>query len=309
MRNQKVIFFGTPYYSALVLDKLHKHLKKSDSKIVAVVTRPPKPVGREKIMTYSDVDKWAYGKKIKIIRDPASVIDVEADLGVIASYGKIITKNVIDHFPRGIINIHPSVLPLFRGASPVQSTIASGMEETGVTFFLLDEKMDHGPILSKFAEGINPDDTSQLLRDRLFDRATQALPGLIDAYLKGKITPKVQRHNLATYTKTIKRDDGFIDWKHLVATTEGKSLDENLPVRFIEDFEQIVTPESVYNLFRALQPWPGMWTKCKIRDTEKRLKITDAKLDEGKFVPISVQLEGKNKVLWSQFSSVYLKTT
>lgn len=322
MRNTKVVFFGTPYYSVYVLDKLSRYLKKSDSKIVAVVTRPPKPVGRDKFVTYSDVDKWAYDRKIKIIRDPASVVDIEADIGVIASYGKIITKNVIDHFSKGIINVHPSILPLFRGASPVQSAIATGIEETGVSFFMLDSEMDHGPILSKFEESILPDDTTQTLRDRLFERSAEVLPKLMEAYLAGKVTPKAQNHDLATFTTVIKKDDGFVPFENLLAATIGKDTKDKMKVRFIDEFEEEVTPANIYNLYRALNPWPGIWTFVKIggKKEEKRLKIVKTHLESiepdnqvtnkptNHLVIDEVQLEGKNPVSWKQFVEGYKLT-
>src|SRR5437879_3001617 len=110
----KIIFFGTPEYVIPVLESLHKHYK-----IVGVVTQPPKLVGRKQIRTFSHVDNWAHKHKIPVITSLSEVLP-EAKLGVVASYGKIIPKSVIDHFGSGILNIHPSLLPKYRGASPIQ---------------------------------------------------------------------------------------------------------------------------------------------------------------------------------------------
>lgn len=301
----KVIFFGTPYYSVYILDKLYRHLKTSGSTIEAVVTQPPKPSGRDKFLTYSAVDTWAYKKKIKIIRDPASVTSIPADVGVIASYGRLITQNVIDHFPKGIINVHPSILPLFRGASPVQATIATGLEETGVTFFLIDSEMDHGPTLSKFTEDVQPNDTTQTLRDRLFTRASESLPPMLDAYIAGKIKPKVQDEDLATYTKIIKKEDGYIPWKYLKLAINGKSSSDAMMIPFVDSFRTNYSPESIYCVIRALDPWPKTWTKLEIKGKQMRLLIHESKLVEGRIELITVQLEGKKEVPWKQLKEAY----
>jgi methionyl-tRNA formyltransferase len=129
-----------------------------DKGVIAVVTQPPKPAGRDKKIEYSAVDTWAYKKDIRILRD----LDMrssdtgknlpEADLGVVAAYGKIIPKEIISHFKFGILNIHPSLLPKYRGASPTQAAIAAGETTTGVTVIKMDENMDHGPVVSSLKE-------------------------------------------------------------------------------------------------------------------------------------------------------------
>jgi methionyl-tRNA formyltransferase len=138
----KIIFFGTPDYVLPVLEILNKY-----HEIVAVVTQSPKPVGREKTLTYSPVDAWAHKKKIQKQFDFISL--PEADLGVCAAFGMIIPKVVLNHFKFGILNVHPSLLPKYRGASPIQSAIVSLDQKTGVTIIKMDEKMDHGILFQK----------------------------------------------------------------------------------------------------------------------------------------------------------------
>src|SRR3972149_4127019 len=155
----KIVFFGTPEYVLPVLEELHKKIKrKIGSPIVGVVTQSPKPAGREKKITFSPVDAWAHKRKIPIYYKLSDLLGkrIVADLGVLAAYGEIIPEAVIKNFKYGIINLHPSLLPKFRGASPVQAAIVSGKPVTGVTVIKLDAKLDHGPIVSQFKEEILP---------------------------------------------------------------------------------------------------------------------------------------------------------
>ncbi|MDP3917933.1 MAG: methionyl-tRNA formyltransferase, partial [Candidatus Woesebacteria bacterium] len=140
----KIIFFGTPDYVIPILDKLHKY-----HEVVAVVTQSPKPVGRDKIITYSAVDAWAFKKHI--IRNFDYTNLPKANMGVCASFGMIIPQVILDKFKYGIINIHPSLLPEFRGSSPIQATIIAG-SDPAVSIIKMDEKMDHGPVLTQFKE-------------------------------------------------------------------------------------------------------------------------------------------------------------
>lgn len=265
----KIIFFGTPEYVVPIVDKLHKY-----HEIVAVVTQPPKPVGRDQAFTYSAIDTWAHKKKISKLFDFSDL--PKADLGVCASYGAIIPKEVIDSFKFGILNIHPSLLPMYRGASPIQAAIADGQTETGVTIIKMDEKMDHGPLVAKFKDEILPTDTFETLRIRLFEKTTQVLLDLLEPYTKGKINPKTQNDTMATYTKIITKADGFVD------------LNKD-------------DPKNIERKLRAYSSWPGIWTLIE----GKRLKILKAHLEDNQIIPEDVQLEGKKPVSWGQFIRAY----
>ena len=279
----KIVFFGTPDYVLPILTTIHKRFVTGPGKspIIAVVTQSPKPVGRKQILTYSPIDKWAHEHKIPIHYSASelAVDSVKADIGILASYGEIIRKDVIDLFPHGILVIHPSLLPKYRGASPIPAAIAAGETVTGVSIFKMDEKVDHGPIISQFKEDILPTDTTETLRARLFERSADVLTELIAPYMQGKITPKIQDDSEATFTKIVTRQDGFID------------LNEK-------------TGEEAERFIRAMQPWPGAWTLIHLSaaDTQvKRLKILNANIEEGKLALDEVQLEGKEKVSWKQF--------
>jgi methionyl-tRNA formyltransferase len=313
----KIVFFGTPEYVLPVLDALHKEIKTGNegSPIKAVITQAPKPAGRKQELKFSPVDTWAYKKGVVKFFSPDDIIknNIKADLGILASYGKIIPANVIGFFPHGILNIHPSLLPSWRGSSPVQATIISG-DQPGVSIIKIDEKLDHGPIISQFKEDILPEDTTESLRERLFRRSARVLVTLIPAYLAGKITARKQDDSKATYTREIKKPDGFIPFEHL-----GKALTGPHPVRniwkipFMKDYTTHYSPSSIHQFIRAMQPWPGAWTLLRLSATEgqaKRLKILKSHLEKSainhQLLAIdTVQLEGKNPVSWKQLKAGY----
>lgn len=272
-----IIFFGTPEYVLPILISLHKKFVTGPGKspIVAVVTQSPKPIGRKQLKTYSPVDKWAYEHKVPIYYDFNKPLP-EADLGVCAAFGSIIPKSVIVKFKFGILNIHPSLLPKYRGASPIQAVIVAGDTQTGVSITKMDEKVDHGPIVSQFKEDVSPDDTNETLRERLFARSAQVLIDLIPYYLSGKVKPKEQNHTEAILTKTVTKEDGFIN------------LTKDNPVK-------------IEKMMRAYTPWPGVWTLVN----KKRLKILKVHLENDKLILDEVQLEGKNPVSWKQFQEAY----
>jgi len=314
----RIVFFGTPDYVIPVLEMLHREFKSDDgsTSIVALVTQSPKESGRKKELSYSAVDTWGFkynerksdkGKKIPVFFDASDLTrkGIEADIGVLAAYGKILSPTIINHFPNGIINIHPSLLPDLRGASPLQAAIAAGMTTTGVSFMKMDELMDHGPIISSFKEEIAADDTLESLHTRVFERSAEVLTGLIPAYIAGKTNIKKQNHYKATFTKLIQRDHGFIDWKYIKLALSGKESDDPWNIPFVEDFVTAYSPESIHRYIRALTPWPGVWTivpdgapETKPHAHGQRLKIHSARLVERRLIPDRVQLEGKDETGW-----------
>jgi methionyl-tRNA formyltransferase len=304
----KIVFFGTPDYILPVIEGLHKKfVKNRKSPIVAVVTQKPKPVGRKQILAYSPVDAWAHTRKIPIYYSSYDLLEdnLEADMGVLAAYGEIIPKSVIGLFPNGILNIHPSLLPKYRGASPVQAALALGDEKTGVTIIKIDEKLDHGPILSQFSEEVLHSDTLGTLRERLFMRSSEVLVELIEPYLAGKVTPRAQNHDEATFTSQITREYGLIPTEFVEAALKGNTFKGELKIPFLKEAIIIPTPTNLYNFIRALDPWPGAWTRVLMGSNQKRLKILKAHLEEPKLILDEVQLEGKNPVAWKQFVEAF----
>ncbi len=303
----KIIFFGTSGYVIPAVAALYKTYNKGLNKgLIGVVTQNPRPVGRKKIIIRSAVDNWAYKHNIAVFYNFDNL--PEADLGILAAYGEIIPQKVIDSFKYGIINIHPSLLPEFRGASPIQAALVSGKKETGVSVIKLDNQLDHGPVVSQFTEEIWENDTTESLRKRLFERSSEFLIDLIPNYLNGKINLKEQNHKKATFTKIIKKEDGFIPAKYLVLALEGKSAKESWKINFINDFSLTADPFDLERFIRAMYPWPIAWTLLSQGDggqASKRLKIIKAHVEDKKLILGEVQLEGKNRVTWKQFKEGY----
>lgn len=275
----KIVFFGTPDYVIPILKALSKHYE-----IASVITQAPKPVGRKQLLQYSAVDTWAFKHKVAIFHSTGEFVKKgnSAELGILVAYGEKIPKNVIDSFPHGILNIHPSLLPFYRGASPVQAAIASGDNQTGVSIIKMDEELDHGSIVAQFKEEILADDTTATLRARLFSRSAEVLLELLPAYLAGKIKLREQDHAKATFSKSLKKEDGFLDLKKTK----------------LQEAERFI---------RAMDPWPIAWTLLRLDSSgqAKRMKILKSHIEEGKLVLDEVQLEGKNPVSWKQFKEAY----
>ncbi|EKE12157.1 MAG: Methionyl-tRNA formyltransferase [uncultured bacterium] len=284
----KIVFFGTPYYVLPILKEIHKKFVTGPgrSPIAAVVTQPPRPVGRKKVVMYSPIDKWAHEHGVPIYYSASELLESppDATLGILASYGEIIKKEVINLFPQGILVVHPSLLPKYRGASPVPAAIADGNELTGVSIIKMDEKMDHGPVITQFKEAIAIGDTAGVLRDRLFEKSADVLVEMLTPYTQGKIKLKPQDEKAATFTKIMKKEDGYIE------------IDKS-------------SPEYAERFIRAMDPWPGAWTYVCLtisgKQIKKRLKLLKSHIEEDKLVLDEVQLEGKESVTWKQFKEGY----
>ncbi|PJE68358.1 methionyl-tRNA formyltransferase [Candidatus Shapirobacteria bacterium CG10_big_fil_rev_8_21_14_0_10_38_8] len=276
----KVVFFGTPDFVIPILDSI---LQVTRLDLVSVVTNPDRPVGRKQILTPTPVKKWAVKHNIPVLTPEIvddnfkfQISNFKFDLGVLAAYGKILPSWLIDLFPQGILVIHPSLLPKYRGASPVQAAILNGDKETGVSIIKMDEKMDHGPIIHQFKIPINPDETTASLLEKSFNQTAKILPEIIKRsysfYPDRGLKSNKQDDKQATYTKLIKKEDGFIPWKTLEKAKKADGIE-------IERF------------IRAMTPWPGVWTINP--QTQKRLKILKARLENEKLIVDEVQWEGR----------------
>jgi methionyl-tRNA formyltransferase len=313
----KIVFFGTPDYVIPILDSLNKAYKSKagESPITAVVTQSPKPVGRKQLLEYSAVDSWAHKRNIPKYFNAADVIkeNIQADLGVIASYGALLPNELVNFFPHGILVVHPSLLPAFRWASPIPAAIITETNPTGVTIIKMDDKFDHGPIAAQFKEEVLPEDTCDSLRDRLFAKSADVLVGMLTAYTKSKIHLKPQDDSKATYARMLTKEDAFIPPEYLAAVLQGTTLkgDWEIPFITVNKSPYILHPTSynLYNFIRAMSPWPTAWTLLRLSPSEeaKRLKILKAHIESTLLILDEVQLEGKNPVSWKQFLEAYPK--
>jgi methionyl-tRNA formyltransferase len=241
---------GTPQFAVPSLE----HLVLNQFQVVAVYTQPDKPAGRGRSLQSPPVKKAALALKLPVLQ-PVSLkqAEVVAELAnfhpeviVVAAFGQILPQPVLDIPPYGCINIHPSLLPRFRGASPVAAAILSGDEFTGVSIMLMDAGLDTGPILARASVPISPQDTTGSLTDKLSLVAAQLLPEVLLRWVRGEITPQPQNDAEATYSAPITKEEGEIDW-HLPAV-------------------------EIWRRVRAFQPWPGCYTYWQ----GKRLEIIEA---------------------------------
>lgn len=272
MQKCKVVFFGTPDFAAPSLEAL---AQAPFCEIKAVVTQSDKPVGRHQSkMVPSSVKQACQRLKLPVFEELDNLKDIEADLGIVVAYGEILSQRLLDHFPLGIVNIHPSLLPKYRGSSPIQAAIINRDKETGVTLIKLDNKMDHGPIVAQETSPLPPL-TAGELHDHLAQISARMLIKYLPDYIAGKIKLKPQDDSKASYTKKLAKQDGRIDWKK--------------------------SPQQIEAHIRAMNPWPGAWTMWHpphLRAGGKRLIIWKMAAD-GTFQ--EVQLEGKKKMPFEEF--------
>ena len=248
----RVIFMGTPEFAISPLE----HLIRNQYQVVAVYTQPDKPAGRGRSLVSSPLKRAALAWKLPVVQ-PVSLkgdevvtqlAEFHPDVIVVAAFGQILPQSVLDISGCGCINIHPSLLPRFRGASPVAAAILAGDEFTGVSIMLMDRGLDTGPILARAQIPISVQDTTGSLTAKLSLIAAQLLLEVLPRWSRGELTPQPQSEAEATYSGSISKEEGEIDWC--------------LPA--VDTWRRV----------RAFQPWPGCYTGWQGR----QLKIIEAVL-------------------------------
>jgi methionyl-tRNA formyltransferase len=237
----KIVFFGTPSFSLPTLEALVR----SGDEVVAVVTQPDRERGRGRKVLPPPVKEVALRHGIEIFQPEtmkdfafqAALRNLEPDLFVVVAYGRILPKSVLAIPARGAVNVHASLLPRYRGASPIAWAILRGERETGVTTMLMDEGMDTGPILLQRKIPIEERETAETLHDKLASLGAELLIETLEKMKRGAITPLAQDTSQATYAPPLAKEDGEIDW-----TKEAREIDRKV---------------------RAFSPWPGAFTRWK----------------------------------------------
>ncbi|MEK7585437.1 MAG: methionyl-tRNA formyltransferase, partial [Patescibacteria group bacterium] len=264
----KFAFFGTDEFAVAVLRELTQQGVRPD----LIVTTPDAHQGRGLVLTPAPVKLWAeenkipYSQPVDLKAEGSKLQATSYQLFLLASYGKIIPAEILKIPEFGILNIHPSLLPKYRGATPIQSALLAGEAETGVTLMLMDEQVDHGPILG--AASCHLLALSFLeLRDKLAQLGAKLFLDKAPDYLAGKLRPEPQDESQATFTKKIKKEAGLI------------KLDDD--------------PELNYRKFLAYHPWPGIYY---FTPSGKRVKVTLATLEDGQFVIKRIIPEGKREM-------------
>ncbi|HEU5041293.1 MAG TPA: methionyl-tRNA formyltransferase [Gemmatimonadales bacterium] len=235
----RIVFFGTPEFAAVSL----RALLRERFTVAGVVTQPDRPQGRSRsTLVPPPVKTLALASGLPVLQPARPVGDLflaalrrlEADLGVVVAYGHILRPEVLAVPPRGMINVHASLLPRFRGAAPVQHAILAGDAETGVSIMAMEAGLDSGPVLHRVATPIAPDETGGSLTDRLAELGASALVEVLSLVAAGAARPQPQNHALATFAPKIDRALARIDWSN--------------------------DAPAIARQIRAFDPVPGAWT-------------------------------------------------
>lgn len=272
-----LIFLGTPDLAVPFLEAL---TNEPDFKVLAVVTQPDRPVGRKQILTPSPIKELALKKGLPVLQPETlkdetiqnKLANLEADIFIVVAYGLMIPNKILSLPKLGCLNVHPSLLPKYRGPSPIQSAIVNGDKETGISIMILDKGMDTGPILAQEKIVLSDDETQGSLIEKIKLLGPKLLIKTLHDYSAGKIKPVSQDNSQTVVCKMLSRDSGHIDWNRSA----------------IEINRQI----------RAYQPWPGCWTIWLRDDKEIRLKILKVKLSEIKTseIPGTVKIIENNLI-------------
>lgn len=255
----KVVYMGTPDFAVGALESIIE----AGHEVVLVVTQPDKPKGRGKEMQMTPVKQCALAHDIPVFQ-PVKIKEAEAvaylknfpaDVFVVAAFGQILSKEILDMPKFGCVNIHASLLPMYRGAAPIQAVILNKEKETGVTIMQMDEGLDTGDMLMKERIAIAPEETGESLHDKLSALGADMIVKALKAMEEGKLTPIPQGDGPTCYASMLRKDLGRIDWT--------KSADD------------------IEHLVRGLYPWPGTFTSLN----GKSLKISKVALGKGLETP------------------------
>jgi len=298
----KIAFFGSPHFAGKILENINGRFP-----VAFVISQNAKPAGRGKKLTPTPVFQKAIQLKIPCFtyNDLLNFKTFDFDIGIVVAFGKILPKQLLEKARFGFFNLHYSLLPKYRGASPVQFAILNGESETGATIIKLDEKMDHGPIYRRIKQTILPTATAGELVEILTDISIPPIMSLISYVKTENKLPELsaQKENEASYTKILTKNDGLVPFAAL------KKIINNAPVT-LEEFPPFIKEQlrsgnltmksgragqfnrlSLHNFIRALNPWPAAWT---VLPNGKRLKIYRSHLENENIFLDAVQLEGRN---------------
>ncbi|MFA5308157.1 MAG: methionyl-tRNA formyltransferase [Dehalococcoidales bacterium] len=251
----RIVFMGSPRFAVPSLEQLLD----SGREVAAVYTQPDRPAGRGRGMTASAVKEEAAGRGLKImqpesVRTPEALAELAAlkpDVIVVCAFGQILPQALLDIPPFQCLNVHFSLLPRHRGASPAAAAILAGDAFSGVTVQLVRKKLDTGPVLAAAAVPISPLDNTGTLADKLAIIGAHLLEEALTGWLRGEIAPRVQDEAGASYFGQVKKEEGEIDWKKPAA--------------------------EIWRRVRAYYPWPGCFTTWR----GKQLKINEAAVMPG----------------------------
>lgn len=237
-RSLRVVFFGTPQFAVPTLERLLE----SSHQVVAVVTQPDRPRGRGQKPSFAPVKARAVAAGLPVLqpatlKHPTAVSEIAAlasDIGVVAAYGKILTESILEAPRLGMVNVHASLLPRYRGAAPVHRAVMAGDSQTGITIMRVVKALDAGPMLDVAHRSIDPDETSEDVERDLAQLGAGLLVATLDRLAHGPVPEEPQNDGQATYAPRLTKEDGVVDWSRSAV--------------------------DVHNLIRGLHPWPHAYT-------------------------------------------------
>lgn len=273
-----IAFLGTPVFAVTILEKLKAHHILPS----VVITAPDKPQGRHLVLTPPPVKVWAQDHNIPVLQpeklDDDFLLQIskfDIQLSIVAAYGKIIPQKFLDIPEFGTLNVHPSLLPLYRGSSPIESAILNGDKETGVTIMLLDAKLDHGPLIAQEKQILSDIMTSSELEQILAEKGGELLANSISPWVHKERVAEEQDHDHATFTQKIKKEDGHID------------LENNAELN--------------YRKIRAYDTWPRTYFFIQKNEKQIRVIIQKAHLENEQLILDEVIPEGKKAMSYQDF--------
>lgn len=283
MQKDNFIFFGTPYVGR---DTLATFVA-SGFVPSLVVTSPDAPRGRGQVLTPCETKEWALAHDLPVFSPEklddvaiAEIMKSAPEYALVVAYGKILPESLINAFPKGILNVHYSLLPKYRGASPVEAALLNGDDVTGVTIQKMVKELDAGDIIATKEVSILPEETTKELRPRLVGIGAELLVNTLPAYLSDSISPVPQDHAVATRCRKIPKEDGL--------------LDLNAPA--LENWRK----------YRAFTEGPTTYFFLERNGKQMRVKITKASYQNDAFVIERVIPEGKKEMSYSDFMRSYI---
>ena len=246
----RLLLIGSGGFGVPAFDALHE---KHEGSIAAVITAAPRPSGRDGALVATPVASWARERDLPLLeverlRAPSTqdtIASLDVSVGLLADFGQIVPAELLRSVPRGILNLHPSLLPAYRGAAPIPAAILAGDQETGVSTILMDEGLDTGPLLAVQRHQLRGDEDAPRLEAQLAQLAADGIVRTLDRYLAGEIVPSAQPAEGVSLTRRLQRSDGEIlaTWK----------------------------AEHAHRAWRAYRPWPGVW--ISLAPALERLKL------------------------------------
>jgi len=315
-----IAYFGSPDISAELL----KLLLKQNCPISLVVTQPDKAVGKRLQMSQTPVKRLANEYHIPLFdlqmnnTNETALIPLlqkqSINLGIVFAYGELLSGNLLKSLEYGFWNVHPSLLPRYRGPAPTTFPLLLGDTQTGVTLIQMNTFLDRGDIIQQTVVPISQNDNRRTIEERLIPLAAKDISNAL-AKLKAKsLKTKQQDNSSATYTRLLHKNDGYISYELVCKALGSKKISSReLPFILTSYFQKnnLLTEHTytacdvVYNLYRGLSPWPGIWTKVPIHGREKRLKLLSMSPTDIELRLEQVQLEGKTPVDFSTFTQAY----